>query len=34
MIKFNKVFDRYTSKIKPKKIPIDWSTDLDKWWNL
>jgi hypothetical protein len=30
MIKFNKVFDRYTSKIKPKKIPIDWSTDLDK----
>jgi len=33
MIKFNKVFDRYTSKIKPKQIPIDWSTDLDKWWN-
>jgi len=30
MIKFNKVFDRYTSKIKPKQIPIDWSTDLDK----
>jgi hypothetical protein len=30
MIKFNKVFDRYTNKIKPKQIPIDWSTDLDK----
>ena len=30
MIKFNKIFERYTSKIQPKKIPIDWSTDLDK----
>jgi hypothetical protein len=27
------VFDRYTDKIKPRKIPIDWSTDLDKWWS-
>lgn len=30
MVKFNTVFERYTKKIKPKKIPIDWSTDLDK----
>ena len=30
MIKFNDVFERYTKKIKPKRIPIDWSTDLDK----
>ena len=30
MIKFNNVFERYTKKIKPKRIPIDWSTDLDK----
>jgi hypothetical protein len=25
---------KYTNKIKPKQIPIDWKTDLDKWWNL
>ena len=30
MVKFNTVFERYTKKIKPKKISIDWSTDLDK----
>jgi DNA polymerase/3'-5' exonuclease PolX len=27
---FKAVFDSYAGKIKPKKISIDWSTDLDK----
>jgi hypothetical protein len=27
---FKAVFDSYSGKIKPKKINIDWSTDLDK----
>jgi hypothetical protein len=22
---------KYTNKIKPRQIPIDWSTDLDRW---
>jgi hypothetical protein len=30
MHKFQQVFDKYTKKIKAKKIPIDWSTDLDQ----
>ena len=30
MIPFNKIFMKYASKIKPKQIPIDWSTDLDR----
>jgi hypothetical protein len=25
---------KYTKKIKPKQIPIDWSTDLDRWSKL
>ena len=28
-IPFKEVFDQYADKIKPKKIQIDWSTDLD-----
>jgi len=28
-IPFKNVFDQYSGKIKPKKIQIDWSTDLD-----
>ena len=27
-IPFKETFESYTGKIKPKKIPIDWSTDL------
>jgi hypothetical protein len=27
-IPFKEVFDSYAGKIKPKKINIDWSTDL------
>ena len=30
MIKFNKIFKKYTNKLTAKKIPINWSTDLDK----
>lgn len=29
-IPFKAVFDKYSGKIKPKQIPIDWSTDLDQ----
>ena len=29
-IPFKETFDSYVSKIKPKKLQIDWSTDLDK----
>lgn len=29
-IPFKEVFDKYSGKIKPKKINIDWSTDLNK----
>jgi hypothetical protein len=25
---------KYTNKIKPRQIPIDWSTDLDRWSKL
>jgi hypothetical protein len=25
---------KYTKKIKPRQIPIDWSTDLDRWSKL
>jgi hypothetical protein len=25
---------KYASSIKPKEIPIDWSTDLDRWSKL
>ncbi len=28
--KFTQSFEKYSKKIKPKKIPIDWSTDLDR----
>jgi hypothetical protein len=28
-IPFKNVFDQYADKIKPKKLQIDWSTDLD-----
>jgi hypothetical protein len=28
--KFTQAFEKYSKKIKPKKIPIDWSTDLDR----
>jgi hypothetical protein len=28
-IPFKEVFDQYAGKIKPKKLQIDWSTDLD-----
>jgi hypothetical protein len=24
-------FDSYSKKIKPNRIPINWSTDLDRW---
>ena len=27
---FKETFDSYSGKIKPKRIPIDWSTDLDR----
>jgi hypothetical protein len=30
MVPFNQIFMRYASKINPKPIPIDWSTDLDR----
>jgi hypothetical protein len=30
MVPFNKIFMKYASKINPKPIPIDWSTDLDR----
>ena len=29
-IPFKETFESYQGKIKPKRIPIDWSTDLDK----
>lgn len=29
-IKFKNIFDKYTHKLKAKKINIDWSTDLDR----
>ena len=29
-IPFKETFDSYAGKIKPKRIPIDWSTDLDR----
>ena len=28
--KFSEAFDKYSKRIKPKRIPIDWSTDLDR----
>jgi hypothetical protein len=30
MVPFNNIFMKYASSIKPKEIPIDWSTDLDR----
>ena len=30
MVPFNNIFMNYASSIKPKEIPIDWSTDLDR----
>ncbi len=30
MVPFNNIFMKYTKKIKPRQIPIDWSTDLDR----
>ena len=30
IFKFNQAFEKYSKKIKPKRIPIDWSTDLDR----
>lgn len=30
MVPFNNIFMKYTNKIKPRQIPIDWSTDLDR----
>jgi hypothetical protein len=30
MVPFNDIFMKYASKINPKQIPIDWSTDLDR----
>jgi hypothetical protein len=30
VVKFKNIFDKYSGKISPKKIMIDWSTDLDK----
>jgi hypothetical protein len=30
IFKFTQAFEKYSKKIKPKKIPIDWSTDLDR----
>jgi len=30
MVPFHKIFMKYASKINPKQIPIDWSTDLDR----
>jgi hypothetical protein len=29
-LKFTEAFEKYSKKIKPKIIPIDWSTDLDR----
>ena len=29
-IPFKDTFDEYSTQIKPKQIPIDWRTDLDK----
>jgi len=29
-VKFKNIFDKYSTKISPRKITIDWSTDLDK----
>ena len=30
MVPFNNIFMKYASSIKPREIPIDWSTDLDR----
>jgi len=30
IFKFTQAFEKYSKKIKPKRIPIDWSTDLDR----
>jgi len=30
IFKFSQAFEKYSKKIRPKKIPIDWSTDLNK----
>ena len=30
MVPFNNIFMKYTNKIKPRQIPIAWSTDLDR----
>lgn len=30
VFKFSQAFEKYSKKIKPKRIPIDWSTDLDR----
>ena len=30
IFKFTQAFEKYSKKIKPERIPIDWSTDLDR----